>query len=603
MPSINQHVQLAAREETSPSLSFCPAKPKAMQTWVDELRLTNIGKTSKQLYQAVAEVHTLKTTADTRFQLLEILKKPVRNICETLSGNYLGQPLILSGKTMNAAQLAQALQAELASAYERVLIDTKDTRTGLTRKTPQHAITALFRCMDELLQIQLRCHLLYSSLPDQYWIRINTLYLIAEQLCCLSMQQPTSDYGDRSSITIADLYKTSILIEASKPEQLRQQELSLLTKVVSAWAQKVELTPYAPELTQSFSVNIHSNHPPQYHQTPKDHDLHEIRVLDTTNLVYTLRQFIHEHSTDDAANSDQNFPVPDQFGPDLLNKLANAWGERSKRQLERTDTSQGIQACTGLTSIHYFASGCVDFASLIKGSNVKPFEEHEESVPNLGTSFSNTLTIETEDVWGKAFSSGFKEEPEEENKRYQRVEHTKTKEFKLETINASAGGYCLRWDPEVTEKIQAGDLIGLQPDSSKPWGLGVVRWIRQDQTGLFNIGVESISPIIRCCAIQAIGLTDVGAEPVRALLIPGSKKGGRPPTIVTPHRPFQAGAKAQIVLGKQTIQVRLKQSINSSYAYNQFTYMILEENKRSGNSRSAETEQKKNNMESLYNNL
>ncbi|MBV1915478.1 MAG: hypothetical protein KUG72_08830 [Pseudomonadales bacterium] len=602
MPSINQYVRLAIREKNSPDLSFCSAKPKALQAWVDDLRLTNIGKTSKQLHQSIIEVQTLKITAENRFQLLEILRKPILNICETLSGNYLGQALVLSGKTMNAAQLAQALQSELASAYECVVIETKDTRTGLTRKTPQYTITALSRCMGQLLRLQIRCHQLYSSLPDQFWIKINTLYLIGEQLCCLSNQLPTSDYDELSPITLADLYKTSLLIEASKPEQLRQQELSALTKVIPIWAQKVDLTPYSPERTQSFSVDIYADHPPQYHQLLEDIGLDRIRVLDTTELVGTLREFIHKHSIKDAtAEQDQNFPVPNQFGPDLLNKLANSWGERNKRQLQRTDTRQGILACTGLTSIHYFASGSIDFASLIKTDKSDPFGV-EGGELNLGTSFSNTLTIETEDVWGKAFTIGMKEEPEAETK-HQRVEHSKTKEFKLETINASAGGYCLRWDPEVTEKIQAGDLIGLQPDSSKPWGIGVVRWIRQDQTGLFNIGVESISAAIRCCAIKATGLTDVGAEPVRALLIPGSKKTGRQPTIITPHRPFQAGGKAKIILDKQIIQIRLKQSIASSYAYNQFTYMILEENKRPEHKRPVTTTPKKSDIESLYNNL
>ena len=602
MPSINQHVQLAIREQSSPDLSFSAPKPKAVQAWVGELRLTNVGKTSKQLHQAVIEVHTLDTNADNRYQLLEILRKPIMNICETLSGNYLGQALVLSGKTMNAAQLAQALQSELASAYECVVIETKDTRTGLTRKTPQHTITALSRCMGQLLRLQIRCHQLYSALPDHFWIRINTLYRTGEQLSCLSNRLPTSDYDELSSITIAELYKTSLLIEASKPEQLRQQELTALTKVIPIWAQKVDLTPYSPERTQSFSVDIYTDHPPQYHQVLEDNGLERIRVLDTTELVKTLRRFIHKHSIDDAiAELDQDFPVPNQFGPDLLNKLANSWGERNQRQLKRTDTSQGILACTGLTSIHYFASGSVDFASLIKTDKADPFEVDANS-HNLGTSFSNTLKIETEDVWNQTFNSGMIEEPEKETK-HQRIEHSKTKELKLETINASAGGYCLRWDPEVTEKIQAGDLIGLQPDSSKPWGIGVVRWIRQDQTGLFNIGVESISAAIRCCAIKATGLTDVGAEPVRALLIPGSKKAGRQPTIITPHRPFQAGGKAKIILDKQTIEVRLKQSIASSYAYNQFTYMILEENKRPENKRSVTTASKKSDMESLYKNL
>ena len=598
MPSINQHVRLEPREATNPSLSFCAAKPKAMRAWVEGLQITNIGKVSKLLHGAVSEVHILKTSGEVRFQLLEILKDPIRNICESLSKNYLGQTLVLTQKMMSSAQLSQALQSELASAYERVIVDTKDSRTGLTRKPPSYTATAIYRCMGELLQLQLRCHLLHSALPDYYWLKLNTLYLYAEQLNYLSNPQPTPDYEHFSSLTPAELYKIALLIEASKPEQLRQQEITLLSDVLPIWARKVSLTPYTPDVAQSFIVDIRANEPPQYHKTPDESDLHHIRVLDTTELVDTLRHYVHSNNLNIDAAIDSDFTVPDQFGPDLLTKLSNSWGHRAKRQLQRTDSNVSVQACTGLTSIHYFASGCVDFSKPGKDKNMVYVEDTDFS-HDPGTSYSSELAIETGDVWDSVFES----DQTKINTTAIRPGINKTKEFKLETINASEGGYCLRWDPEVSEKIQAGDLIGLQVTADKPWGLGVVRWIQQDQSGLFNIGVEFLSAVIRCCSIQATGTSDDGGEPVRALLIPGSKKAGRAPSIITYHRPFQAGNKAKVVIDGDSKAIRLKQSINSSYAFNQFTYMVLEENKKPPGAASSANGKVGSDMESLYKNL
>ena len=600
MPNINQHVRMERRRAINPNLSFCAAKPKALRAWVEELQMTNLRKTSSLLHTALIEVHTLKTSPENRFQLLEILKEPVRNICEVLSRNYLNQTLVLTQKAMNAAQLTQALKSELASAYERVIADTKDSRTGLTRKPPQFTASAIYRCMAELLQIQLRCHLLYSSMPDQYWLKINALYLYAEQLNYLSNSQPTPRFKHFSSLTLAELYKVSLLAEASKPEQLRQQEISQLAEVLPTWAKKVNLTPYAEDLAQSFNIDLRENQPPQYHQIPDNRNLHHYRILDTTNLVESLRHYVYVHSSDANEDTavDPNFTVPSQFGPDLLNKLSNAWGQRGKRKLQRADTNISVQACTGLTAIHYFASGNKDFASLTTHSNVVYLDKGERS-RDPGTSYSSDLTVEKTDVWDTIFDP----KQQEQQDKLLRSSINKTKVFKLDTVNASAGGYCLRWDPEITEKIQAGDLIGLQADSTKPWGLGVVRWVRQEQTGLFNIGVEFLSSMIRCCAIQPISFTDVGAEPIRALLLPGSKKAGRPSTIITYHRPFQAGSKAQIILETKTTQIRLKQSISSSYAFNQFTYMVLEENKKSSGVQSSATDDKGASIESLYRNL
>ena len=600
MPNINQHVRIERRKAVNPNLSFCAEKPKALRAWVEELQMTNLGKTASLLHTAIIEVHTLKTSAENRFQLLEILKEPVRNICEVLSKNYLNQTLILTQKAMNAAQLTQALQSELASAYERVIVDTKDSRTGLTRKPPQFTATAIYRCMAELLQVQLRCHLLYSSLPDHYWFKINTLYLYAEQLNCLSNSQPTPDFEHFSSLTPAELYKVSLLSEASKPEQFRQQEISQLAAVLPMWANKVELTPYSEDLAQSFIVDLRENKPPQYHQIPDAQNLHNYRVLDTTELVESLRSYVHAHAseTNEDTAADPNFAVPSQFGPDLLNKLSNAWGLRGQRKLQRADTNMSVQACTGLTSIHYFASGSKDFSSSTTQDNVVQLDKRASTLDG-GTSYSNGLTLEKDDVWDSIFDP--KQQEQEDNLLRSSINKTKT--FKLDAINASAGGYCLRWDPEITEKIQAGDLIGLQADGAKPWGLGVVRWIRQEQAGLFNIGVEFLSSMIRCCAIQPVSFTDAGAEPIRALLLPGSKKAGQPSTIITYQRPFQAGSKAQIILDTKTTQIRLKQSVSSSYAFNQFTYMVLAENKRSPDMQAPATDAKSTNIESLYKNL
>ncbi|MBL4584387.1 MAG: hypothetical protein JKX83_07200 [Pseudomonadales bacterium] len=600
MSSINQHVRLEPKEALNPNLSFCTAKPKALRVWVEELPITNIPKASKLLHDAIIEVHLLITPPENRFQLLEVLAEPIRAICIVLTKNYLGQTLVLTQKTMNAAQLSQALQSELASAYERVIVDTKDTRTGITRKPPAYTATAIYRCIAELLQLQLRCHLLYSALPDYYWLKLNTLYLYAEQLNYLSITQQTPGFEHFSSLTPADLYKVSILLEVAKPEQLRQQEITHLKEVLPLWAKKVKLSPYSPEVAQSFIVDIHSNQPPQYNKVPNDEDVHHVRVLDTSELVTALRDYIYSRSsdTDIANNPDPDFAVPEQFGPDLMTKLCNAWGERGKRLLQRSDVNMHVQACTGLTSIHYFASGCVDFATAPKNTHVI-YTEKGDFKSDPGTSYSTELAIEEMDVWSNTFNS----EPTETEEKSFQAEINNTKEFKLETINASAGGYCLRWDPEITEKIQAGDLIGLQTGSSKPWGLGVVRWIRQDQSALFNIGVEFLSAMIRCCAIQAVGASDIGTDPLRALLIPGSKKSGRPPTIITYHRPFNSGSKAKIIIGDKSTQVRLKQSINSSYAFNQFTYMVLAENKPAMGASSEQVDGQQSNIDALYENL
>ena len=72
-------------------LSFSSPQPKKVREWVDSLPQMNVGESAKRLYSAIQELNRLKTDAETRFQLMEIMRVPIHYICVSLEKHFLNK--------------------------------------------------------------------------------------------------------------------------------------------------------------------------------------------------------------------------------------------------------------------------------------------------------------------------------------------------------------------------------------------------------------------------------------------------------------------------------------------------------------------------------
>ena len=54
-------------------LSFCEPSVRGIKRWLSGLPKANLGETARLLYQAMRELNQLRTPAQTRLQMLELL--------------------------------------------------------------------------------------------------------------------------------------------------------------------------------------------------------------------------------------------------------------------------------------------------------------------------------------------------------------------------------------------------------------------------------------------------------------------------------------------------------------------------------------------------
>ncbi|OUS26785.1 hypothetical protein A9Q99_16325 [Gammaproteobacteria bacterium 45_16_T64] len=562
-------------------LSFCTPQPKRLQEWVDALPQMNVGECAKQLYAAIQEVNRYKTDTHLRLQLLEILREPIRYICESLGKHFLNKPVILPAKESKIANLAQALQNHLATGYKTIVVQSMPRLKANDRDAKKDATMAIHRALSEQGHVLLRSYQLYYPAPPNFWKEAHLLYLIAEQYKLLDVQVKSPN-GENSSSSISDIYLRLLLLSTCKPNQLRQQQIQHVFKATANW------TPYASiedsvEATSLYTISLLSDSPPIYNalmntlSEPTDHT--HMRYLNAADLSDHLRVQLQ-------LPSDQSHPIPDFLVPkaianDLIRQLIQAWGVLTERAFTRLEEAGQLTLCLGLSATHYFVSDKADFSSMMSDNNHDTILNATESNPFLNTGPTNRReNLDNGDVWAHHLDSdtshlnsggidfdiaNFQEEnaPQKPDKY---------PSYKCTVVNTSPGGFCLSWSQDVPPQVKTGEIVGIQEASKRHWSIGVIRWVKQFKKDGARMGIELLAPKADSCGTQVLHKKGDVSEYLRTLELPELKAIGQPATLITPNIAFHVGYKVNINKGGDVGKAQLIKQVASTASFSQFQY-------------------------------
>jgi hypothetical protein len=130
------------------------------------------------------------------------------------------------------------------------------------------------------------------------------------------------------------------------------------------------------------------------------------------------------------------------------------------------------------------------------------------------------------------------------------------------TDRSSAGFQALVQDPPVGI-VQVGELVAAREGSQ--WVVGVIRWLRQPEPSLLQVGVETIAREPRPVRLH-LRDDDGGSSP--ALLLQGNRAAHQPPSLVTALLPFREHMRVR--LEESGEMVRLGQLVESTGSVNRF---------------------------------
>lgn len=558
-------------------MTFCEANVRSLQAWVDALPMTNIGETSKRLYHAIIELNRVKLTPQIRYQLLELLRRPIYFICKALGKHYLQQPVVMPEKPLKIANLTQALQTYLAAGYKICVAQSLE----LANNDKQRKILTfcIHRAISDLGRTIVHAYQLYRPTPLNTWTEIHQLYLLAESRDLLKASVIDKANSRREASTISDCYLRICLLGTAKPNQIRQQELMKTYDALEGWVQEVKICSPG-EKHALFVALLNDDAPPIYRIKASGAQKEMQRGIDSQNLV----DLLYRQSALSPNSEEFYIDIPKDIGPNLLQHLTIAWGRMTERGFARSPAQGSMELLIGLAAVHFHLAGertlqeqlGQDIEAVVLGGNDNPFLYSGQSQSTVGNGT---------DAWSNAFDAGGSKIPSLGNmtpesinfhsdgiskEERERIRLTQAPIHAIDTLDTSPGGYCLRWSSNVPVKAQSGEIIALRENPHQGWSIAVIRWIRHINKKGTMMGVELLAPSASPCAIRLIQKNGTMSEYLHALLLPELAAIGKPMSIIAPRLPFKVGQKVMVNLSGKTSQYQLNKRLTATASFNQF---------------------------------
>ncbi len=559
---------LEVPEQRTASLSFCDTTPKAFRLWTKQLPLVNTGEASRQLYHAILELNQVFLPPQQRMLFLEAIRDQIHFVCNELSRHFLGLAIALPEKQRKIANLTQALQLHLASGYKLCLLEYLEN--GGLDKHRRDISTVTHRIISELGATILRSHQLYCPSPRRSWLDCHHLYLFAWQHNLVDQDVEDTTLTHQRSSTVADSYNRVLLLGCSRPNQLRQNELTQAYDLFETWSQYCQCGPDTP--TDSlFIVNPEQDKPPIYRSLLGKAPEGGSYGFDTTTLSGHLSELLQTRR--DRGPDQTPLKVPGNVNDTLLTHLNQALGILAKRNFNRISGQGTLEVCVGLSAAHYFVSGQKTFSEFLDGNE----SDHDEQ-ENLFIKRANTK----QDAWSQAHDVAPSEDRLHSsdgpitfrsgsgNQTTTQAHRSRPRSHHALLINTSPGGYCVAWEQNVPASLQAGEILGVREQRSHPWSIAVVRWLRQIKNQGTQAGIELLAPSAAPCAVRLIQKVGSSSEYLRGLLLPEINVVNQAATLVTPRMPFQTGHHISLLHDGCEDQGQLLKKVSATGSISQF---------------------------------
>lgn len=550
-------------EQKTASLSFCDTTPKAFKQWIGLLPMANIGEVSRQLYHAIIELNQLFLPPHQRLQLLELIREKIHFVCAELSRHFIGTAVSLPEKQRKIANLAQALQLHLSGGYKLCVMELLDA--GNPDKNRKVLATAIHRSIAELSGTILRAYQLYCPPPQNSWLDCHKLYrfALAHQLTAIEVDDTT--LGRRNSSTIDDAYKRILLLGCARPNQLRQTELSQLFTLLEPLTDLTDFVPGA-QGDSLFVVNMRADKSPVYRSLLGSAEEGDFFSFDSRRLSAQISQAMQTADSKEASE----LTLPPHTSDALLVHLIQALGTLAKRNFNRITSHGSLELCVGLTAVHYFMAG---------RTTLNDFTRQPEAEDTEDNMFIRSSTRRN-DAWAGAHDAGSKDEGmltsnapinfTSARTRASAALKNAPRACRAKIVNTSPGGFCIAWDSQIPSSLQTGEILGVREQSSQPWSVAVVRWIRQIKNEGTQIGIELQAPRATPCAVRLIQKLGNSSEYLRGLMLPEISVINQPATLIVPRLPFQSGNRITLLIDDQEEQGQLLKKMTATGSINQF---------------------------------
>jgi hypothetical protein len=466
-----------------------PASARATRDFVAHLPLANPAQAARDLGAMLDAMQATIWPVGERIEALEVLRATVATLCEGIEQQLGAESHPLPPAKEKLVERACTFHRGLARNYALALYELCAPDGKLPMFKGKAAAVAAVRALTHLGVVLQWSYRLYRTPPVGAWRRLHALHRFAQQIN-VADKLVADALPDGAELDARQAYAHALLLALSNPYRFSARELR------EAWLLTRCFAPYCalgPAGGAAIAVDENSDDGPGY--VPEERALaqDDIFALD----LAPLKQFLEDHAALQPSDIDrvtfrqrggQNVEVTIPF----LQRLRASWTGAAERGFVRLGAGHALDAVIGLHALHFVLAGNNDFGAFmqrVRGSTI-------------------------------ALSSGESAAAWTAN-----VDNSRPQVWAAQVLDQSLGGYRLHLQSGGGAlRIRVGEVIGLAPASeegeAQEWMVGLIRWLRTDETGVFA-GIELLARRARAAGAQVSAGGDELRAPQRAVLMQG----------------------------------------------------------------------------------
>ena len=461
------------------------ADPRALRAILDALPMANFGVALRKLLEALQALNGHAFDGAQRLDGLEVLREPAMQLLTSADRQIVGASFPLPRQKAELGELALQFRGEFATGYRIALAELCKPNGSVPFMRGRQVALAAVRALQHGSDWLAGAYQIYRTPPLGAWRALHDVYRFAVSL---RLDDRAIDETDARGV-----YAQALLLALANPyrhTQREQVELVALVRVVAPLAR--------------LHVGNHGGH-----DVPIDADadagpgyLPDERLAGAAarlalDIGPALELVDRQLASMQAAAI--SVPLPQRGGTALqvdaalLRKVATAWGARATRGHERLGGGYMLDSVLGLHDLHYVLAGGEGFDAFmqrVRGQAISLSEADRASSWRTGAS-----------------------------------EFARATRLPVRVVDQGLGGYRLLWDRGdggAAARARVSELVGLAlpdpGDGDVEWMIGVIRWIRIDDQGRVDAGVELLAR--RALPVGVRSLDHMQARvPLRGLLL------------------------------------------------------------------------------------
>lgn len=518
--------------------------PSKAQKWVEQLPLTDMGETTRQLFVALVGLNKEPLAPNVRIDVTEIIAPFVRMSLENLDKHFQSRSFPLPERSQKLYDLKLAILMELAGSYQLASLDML-TKGSVNKKKLLLSINRAIKYMSRVL---LNGYDIYARSPKNVWHDIHHLYLMAYENKVHQSTIGGKDETGETELTTEQYYKLINLVALSGPNSLRQGEIAKVTQFFRAYLENISLVEDASGVTSKYAhiALLNSDEPAALMPVSDMVNSPTSRLFDLSRAIHALDDFVSK-SEETELGLDPSLPM---LTHSLAKRLVYSLTTIRNRRFKRFPRDEN---CSLVIRMH-------DVLQILHGGQSESFiDEINEDIEddNIYTELNAAQDIES--PWSEIDLDALGEDLDV-------VIHS------WHIDNSSTGGYGLSQINRESSSARVGELVAIKDprDNQAQWQISVIRWMDFIKGKGLCMGLEILSPSGMPVVAEQVANREVTQTfPIEGIYLPKIEGARDEPNLIFPGYILRVDDEVILNLSSRQEKIKITSVIDTlgSFSY------------------------------------